>query len=249
MFDFQQSRRDQRKPKQDATVDDLWRGVDRTLSGKDPSNGLSSGGSIVWANVLAGRLLFSCLNDAALILHIQNLLQRKLSAIKLPGFMEEVRIAHVHLGNRPPLIHRIATPRLDERGTWVDADVTYEGLMHMTITTKLNLLRLKRQAAAQDSVQPMSLPTGLDGKSVLSENPTNTISGKDTEIQNVGESITEQRTPVKVRRHQVEALFDSDAESSGASSSESDISSAQPHTAANGRNSHESNASVTFTNE
>lgn len=41
--------------------------------------------------------------------------------------MEEVQIAQVNLGDTPPLIHRVSQPLLDERGTWVDADVTYEG--------------------------------------------------------------------------------------------------------------------------
>lgn len=59
--------------------------------------------------------------------------------------MEDVNIAQIYLGDKPPLIHKVSQPLMDERGTWIDADVTYEGLMHMTITTKLNLLRLKRQ--------------------------------------------------------------------------------------------------------
>lgn len=185
--------------------------------------------------MLVGRLLFSCLNDAALIGHIQTLLQRKLSAIKLPGFMEEVRIAHVHLGDRPPLIHRVATPRLDERGTWLDADVTYEGLMHMTITTKLNLLRLRRQQEGG--------PTPSTTTPAVTQQPMTTVSpsASDAGIPSVAASSVatgaptdasddQHRTPAKVatRRRQVEALFDSDAESSGASSSESDASLAQP---------------------
>lgn len=159
--------------------------------------------------------------------------------------MEEIRIANVDLGNRPPLIHRIATPRLDERGTWVDADVTYEGLMHMTITTKLNLLRLRRQAAAQDGGQPVvGSPSGGDPKGASEIATTSPISDREKDVANGGESVGEQRTPVKIGRRQVETLFDSDAESSGASSSESDVSSAQPTTVANGRSSNDTNLSA-----
>lgn len=39
--------------------------------------------SVVWANVLAGRILFSCLNDQQLLINIQDFLQKKLSAIKV----------------------------------------------------------------------------------------------------------------------------------------------------------------------
>lgn len=139
-------------------------------------------GSVVWANVLMGRVLYSCLNDADLLEKIQEFLQKKLSAIKLPGFMEDVNVAEIFLGETPPLIHRVSQPILDERGTWIDADITYEGLMHATITTKLNLLRLKKQ---------------------------------DSSHQHQTHSTTPSTT--KSPKH---AIYDSDAESSGDSSSE-----------------------------
>lgn len=59
--------------------------------------------------------------------------------------MEEVNIAEINLGNTPPLVHKIYPPSLDERGIWIDADVTYEGLVSASISTKLNLMRLKKQ--------------------------------------------------------------------------------------------------------
>lgn len=106
--------------------------------------------------------------------------------------MEEVQIAQVNLGDTPPLIHRVSQPMLDERGTWVDADVTYEGLVHMTITTKLNLLRLKRQQNH-----------GVDNLS--KQSPTQSLSSMPEKYCSTGD-----------------AIYDSNAESSGASSSESD---------------------------
>lgn len=106
--------------------------------------------------------------------------------------MEEVQIAQVNLGETPPLIHRVSQPLLDERGTWVDADVTYEGLVHMTITTKLNLLRLKRQQHH-----------GMDN--VAKHSPTPSVSSMPEKYSSSGD-----------------AIYDSNAESSGASSSESD---------------------------
>lgn len=130
----------------------------------------------------------------------------------------------------------------------MDADVTYEGLMHMTITTKLNLLRLRRQAAAQDMGQPVvGSPSDVKGMSEsMSTSPSH---DKDKDISNGGDLVGDQRTPIKVGRRQVEALFDSDAESSGASSSESDASSAQPATSSNGRHSHDINTSSASANE
>lgn len=95
--------------------------------------------------------------------------------------MEDVNVAEIFLGETPPLIHRVSQPILDERGTWIDADITYEGLMHATITTKLNLLRLKKQHTTHKH-----------------QNHSST-------------------SPSKSPKH---AIYDSDAESSGDSSSE-----------------------------
>lgn len=58
--------------------------------------------------------------------------------------MEEVCIQEINLrSDTPPIIHKVYTPYVDERGIWIDADLTYEGLVHATISTKLNLMRLK----------------------------------------------------------------------------------------------------------
>ncbi|XP_059621006.1 testis-expressed protein 2 isoform X2 [Phlebotomus argentipes] len=160
--------------------DELWRGIDQSLF-------LGPSGSVVWANVLVGRILFSCLTDAVLQEKIQEFLQKKLSAIKLPGFMEDVNIAQIYLGDKPPLIHKVSQPMLDERGTWIDADITYEGLMHMTITTKLNLMRLRRQQQNSGGDLGVIVPDSIG-------------------LTN-GSSC---------------AIYDSDAESTGGSSSESE---------------------------
>ncbi|GAB0092368.1 testis-expressed protein 2 [Sergentomyia squamirostris] len=168
-----------KKNRRERKEDELWKGIDQSLF-------LGPSGSIVWANVLVGRILFSCLTDAILLEKIKDFLQKKISAIKLPSFMEDVNIAQISLGDKPPLIHKVSQPLLDERGTWIDADVTYEGLMHMTITTKLNLLRLKRQQQNSGGDIGMIVPDSIS----LSNGSC--------------------------------AIYDSDAESTGGSSSESE---------------------------
>lgn len=116
--------------------------------------------------------------------------------------MEEVIIAQVNLGDTPPLVHRVSQPVLDERGTWIDADVTYEGLMHMTITTKLNLMRLKKQTATT-TTSLSSEDNSATSSSVATNNVTTLLTGIASD---------------KSR----DAIYDSDAESSGASSTDSD---------------------------
>ncbi|XP_063708421.1 testis-expressed protein 2 [Culicoides brevitarsis] len=113
-----------------------------TCSSFDPSQPLASEG--FWINLVLGRFLYGIMHDKTIMDEIHTFFQRKLSAIKLPNFMEEVCIQEINLrSDTPPIIHKIYTPYVDERGIWLDADLSYEGLVHATISTKLNLMRLK----------------------------------------------------------------------------------------------------------
>ncbi|XP_026833992.1 uncharacterized protein LOC6545478 isoform X2 [Drosophila erecta] len=169
--------------------DELWKGIDQSLF-------LGPSGSIVWANVLLGRCLYSWLHDAMLHEKLKEVLQKKLNSIKLPSFMEEVIITNIYLGESPLLCHRVSQPMLDERGVWVDADVTYEGLAHITVTTKLNLLRIRSKTKSPMATD--NVPT----TSMLPEQSQDLRSLSEVNSENV--------------------IYDSDAESSGGSSTESE---------------------------
>ncbi|KAM8708993.1 hypothetical protein ACLKA7_015891 [Drosophila subpalustris] len=170
--------------------EELWKGIDQSLF-------LGPSGSVVWANVILGRCLFSWLHDTALHVKIQEFMQKKLNSIKLPSFMEEVVITNIYLGQSPMLFHRMSQPMLDERGVWLDADVTYEGLAHITVTTKLNLLRVRSKPKASPVL-------------------TDTTPGPETppEMRNIPDDISQDTIS--------NAIYDSDAESSGGSSTEAD---------------------------
>ncbi|TDG53065.1 hypothetical protein AWZ03_000608 [Drosophila navojoa] len=167
---------------------ELWKGIDQSLF-------LGPSGSVVWANVLMGRCLFSCLNNNELRLKIQDFMQKKLNSIKLPSFMEEVIITNIYLGESPMLFHRISQPMLDERGVWLDADMTYEGFANITVTTKLNLLRVRSK--------PKASPVNPD---VASQDSSADFRGGADDIQADGS----------------QSIFDSDAESTGGSSTETE---------------------------
>ncbi|KMY98508.1 uncharacterized protein LOC6737355 isoform X2 [Drosophila simulans] len=169
--------------------DELWKGIDQSLF-------LGPSGSIVWANVLLGRCLYSWLHDAMLHEKLKEVLQKKLNSIKLPSFMEEVIITNIYLGESPLLCHRVSQPMLDERGVWIDADVTYEGLAHITVTTKLNLLRIRSKTKSPMATD--NVPT----TSILPEQSQDSRSLSEVNSENV--------------------IYDSDAESSGGSSTESE---------------------------
>ncbi|KAH8301239.1 hypothetical protein KR018_009218, partial [Drosophila ironensis] len=167
--------------------DELWKGIDQTLF-------LGPSGSIVWANVIIGRFFYSWLHNEYLHERLKDILQKKLNAIKLPSFMEEVVITNIYLGNAPVLCHRVSQPMLDERGVWVDADITYEGLSYITLTTKLNLLRVRSKAKG----------------SAVPETTSNTTVASDLHSHVRSTEVSDS------------VIFDSDAESSGGSSTETE---------------------------
>ncbi|XP_044313905.1 testis-expressed protein 2 isoform X2 [Drosophila rhopaloa] len=183
----QRQRKSRRAKRQE---DELWKGIDQSLF-------LGPSGSIVWANVLLGRCLYSWLHDSMLHEKLKEVLQKKLNSIKLPSFMEEVIITNIYLGQSPLLCHRVSQPMLDERGVWVDADVTYEGLAHITVTTKLNLLRIRSKTKS-----PMAPESSVPTTSTAPEQAQDLRNHSDANSENV--------------------IYDSDAESSGGSSTESE---------------------------
>lgn len=132
--------------------------------------------------------------------------------------MEDVIIKNINLGHTPPLIHRVSQPMLDERGIWLDMDLTYEGHCHITVTTKMNLLRLKR---------PMRTPLFVDSKTDATMTNPHIASLKDELLaankasRGGGVGINEAELLIESALTG-SAIFDSDAESTGSSSTESD---------------------------
>lgn len=99
--------------------------------------------SQLWLNTFIGRILFDCMRNPDFTKKVQNRIQKKLQTIKLPYFIEEITITELNLGKTPVFILNNEKPVLDERGLWVDLDVNYEGLVVLTLQTKLNLMKLK----------------------------------------------------------------------------------------------------------
>lgn len=102
---------------------------------------------MLWLNALIGRVLFDFMHDPGFTMKVRDRIQRKLSSIKLPYFIEELLVTELSLGKSSPMIHKAGKPILDEKGLWVDADLTYEGLIILTLQTKLNLMKLKNPQA------------------------------------------------------------------------------------------------------
>ncbi|KAK4874750.1 hypothetical protein RN001_014110 [Aquatica leii] len=92
---------------------------------------------LLWINAILSRVLFDFTHDDTFTDKVQERIQRKLSSIKLPQFVEQL----------PPLIHAVRDPKVDDKGLWVDMDVHYEGNVSLKLQTKLNLMRLKHNAS------------------------------------------------------------------------------------------------------
>lgn len=58
---------------------------------------------------------------------IQNKIQNKLSMIRVPHFMEELKITGLDLGTIVPIIKHSSEPWCDERGLWVHLEIDYSG--------------------------------------------------------------------------------------------------------------------------
>ncbi|KAK3928515.1 Testis-expressed protein 2 [Frankliniella fusca] len=110
-----------------------------------------------WLNAIIGRICFDLLRSPTWQSRILQRLQKKLSTLKLPYFMEALTITELDLGNTVPVFHRASQPSLDVRGLWFELDMTYQGNFRMTIESKLNLMKLKR--SAPEDVSSIPIPT------------------------------------------------------------------------------------------
>ncbi|KAJ8683283.1 hypothetical protein QAD02_019075 [Eretmocerus hayati] len=117
---------------------------DSVISDADTSSSSDISHDGIWINALFGRILFDMHKCPETINVIQDKIQRKLSNIRLPYFMESLSVSELVIGQGAPVIHKSSKPVMDDRGLWFDLDITYEGSLTMTIETKLNLMKLKR---------------------------------------------------------------------------------------------------------
>lgn len=117
--------------------------TEQTLTDQEEQND----DNLLWLNALIGRVLFDCVRNDTFINKVKNRIERKLSTIKLPYFIEELLVPELSLGKTSPLIQKTGKPVIDERGLWIDLDINYEGLIVLTLQTKINLMRLKNPQA------------------------------------------------------------------------------------------------------
>uniref|UniRef100_T1JFI5 SMP-LTD domain-containing protein n=1 Tax=Strigamia maritima TaxID=126957 RepID=T1JFI5_STRMM len=123
----------------------------------DPTAAGGVNDHLAWLNALLSRVFWDFLRDPAWAEVLVARIQRKLSKLKLPYFMEELTVTSLELGSQLPAIERICGPTMDARGLWVDFDIDYCGSSPytMTLETKLNLMKLKKDS--EDLPSPVNV--------------------------------------------------------------------------------------------
>ncbi|XP_043349875.1 testis-expressed protein 2-like isoform X1 [Dermochelys coriacea] len=103
--------------------------------------------SMAWMNALVGRIFWDFLREKYWMDQVSNKIQKKLSKIKLPYFMNELTLTELDMGTSIPLVLSASSPIIDNRGLWVDVEgVIYNGSLQMTLETKMNLCKLGKEA-------------------------------------------------------------------------------------------------------
>ncbi|NXQ60117.1 TEX2 protein, partial [Anthoscopus minutus] len=107
--------------------------------------------SMAWMNALMGRIFWDFLREHYWAEQVSNKIQKKLSKIKLPYFMNELTLTELDMGTSIPSVLSASNPTINERGLWVDMEVTYSGSLQMTLETKMNLSKLGKESSAEES--------------------------------------------------------------------------------------------------
>ena len=124
--------------------------------------------NLFWFNALVGRVFFDFLTHAHWTRWVKLKIQRKLSRIKLPYFIQTITLKDVNLGTSMPKFLSVANqPLIDERGIWIDFDLDYQGCFSMTLETKLDLMKLKETKAPERELKPMKSPTLAGSQSTV----------------------------------------------------------------------------------
>jgi len=103
---------------------------------------------VAWLNVVIGRIMFDFFRQPEWAKWLSNKIQKKLDKIKLPYFIEELKLDEINLGSTAPFVHYVSQPKLDGKGAWCFMDITYSGCLQMTFKTKIALTKVGKNDAS-----------------------------------------------------------------------------------------------------
>ena len=93
-----------------------------------------------WLNTALARVCWDIWHEKHWYDWIEARIQRRISRIKTPSWMEPLSVTEIQLGKTIPTVKRIyAPPKLTSEGVWIHLAVQYKGSFTMTLETKLRL--------------------------------------------------------------------------------------------------------------
>ncbi|KAK6476046.1 testis-expressed protein 2-like isoform X1 [Huso huso] len=118
--------------------------------------GGSSEAQPAWINALIGRILWDFLREKYWADQVAYKIQKKLSKIRLPYFMNELTLTELDMGTSLPQILSTSKPSINHRGLWMTLEVSYTGMLQMTLETKMNLCKLGKETMedGDDMLEP-----------------------------------------------------------------------------------------------
>uniref|UniRef100_A0A673WN37 Testis expressed 2, like n=1 Tax=Salmo trutta TaxID=8032 RepID=A0A673WN37_SALTR len=110
-----------------------------------PTNKFLGEGQTDWVNALIGRIFLDFLREKYWADIVSRKIQRKLSRITLPYFMNELTLTELDMGSCLPQITSASRPVVNSRGLWLELEVVYTGALQITLETKINLSKLGKE--------------------------------------------------------------------------------------------------------
>ncbi|XP_017274078.1 testis-expressed protein 2 [Kryptolebias marmoratus] len=119
-----------------------------------------------WVNAFIGRIFWDFLREKHWADVVSHKIQKKLSKIRLPYFMNELTLTELDMGCSMPHIIATSRPEVNHRGLWVDLQLVYTGNLQMTLQTKFNLSKLGKEGS-QDTVHHSTDTCSTRSKPIL----------------------------------------------------------------------------------
>ncbi|KAK7134563.1 hypothetical protein R3I93_017856 [Phoxinus phoxinus] len=139
----------------------------------------------VWLNAIIGRIFWDFLHEKYWADKVQQKIQRKLSRIRLPYFMDELTLTELAMGSSMPQITGTSLPQVNSRGLWLHVEVEYTGALQMTLETKINLSKLGKEGV-------LEAETELETINVFSRSRLSVLADSDEESSSAGSSDEEE---------------------------------------------------------
>ncbi|KAG7507717.1 hypothetical protein JOB18_042576 [Solea senegalensis] len=138
-----------------------------------------------WADALIGRIFWDFLREKHWADAVSQKIQKKLSKIRLPYFMNELTLTELDMGSSMPHITAASKPAFNHRGVWVELQLVYTGVLQMTLQTKFNLSKL-----GKDGSQEAEL--GSETRNTCCRSVLSVLADSDEESSSAGSSDEEE---------------------------------------------------------